>query len=69
MNLEKAIIRIDSRNSIEAKQPKLTLSDYKLAFEKSTAECNDFKDVIFELRTVLTKHKVQLQSSAKSISQ
>jgi predicted RNase H-like nuclease (RuvC/YqgF family) len=70
MKVEKSLIKISGRNSLEKNQQrKMSMKEYKEALEKSTKKSEDFSDEIKELKYILTQHKLQLESSSKAVAE
>ena len=68
LNIEKAIIKLPSRNTINSKAPKPSARNYEKELEKVRKENEDLKDQVKSLQEILTSHKKQIKSSSETIS-
>jgi cell division septum initiation protein DivIVA len=70
MSVEKSLIKISGRNSIEQLvQNKTTTKDLREALEKTNKELEEHKDEVNELKSILTEHKSQLEKATSDIQE
>lgn len=68
MSVEKSLIKISGRNSIEQMtQDRTTVKELKEALEKANKEAEEHKDEVWELKSILTEHKSQLEKATADI--
>lgn len=69
MKMTKNALKSSGRNSHDVNQNKPTTQDYRKALEKATKDTEEYMSQVFELKTILTKHKSKIEQHSKSIAQ